>query len=244
MADNHEWIEELLAGYVLRSLGGEDAVVADRLLSEHVPVCPMCRDTLAALQGVAGEIALAPSPARPPDLLLPRMHEALAETPRYRRSPMSLLAAAVSLVALFGLAGWNVSLGLRANDAEDRATRLANVVDVSTRPDASHVLLNSSGAPANSPMQEVSAPGVEEIYLLGRDLPDPAPGHVYRVWFGKDGTYVPRGVFSPEAGVAVVELKINPSLFDEILITEDMAGSIPTQPSLASHRWEARLIAG
>ena len=47
---DHERIEELLAGYVLLALSGEDAIEADRLLSEHVPTCPMCRETLAGFQ--------------------------------------------------------------------------------------------------------------------------------------------------------------------------------------------------
>jgi hypothetical protein len=138
-----------------------------------------------------------------------------------------------------------VTLGLRANDAEDRATTLTNAMNVATRPDASQVLLNPSGSTTTSAMKEVSAPGFEEIYLIGRGIPDPEPGHVYRVWFGKDGHYVPRGVFSPDGeGSALVELRINPSVFDEILITEDVAGSIPTEPSPASHRWQATLTAG
>jgi hypothetical protein len=244
MVDSHEWIEELLAGYALRGLSGEDAVVADRLLSEHVPLCPICRDTLAAFQGVAGEMALAPTPVRPPDLLLQRMHDSLADSPLRRRRPVSLWAVAASFVAVLGLAGWNVTLGLRANHAEDRATTLANVMDVATRTDASHVLLNPSGSATGSPMQEVSAPGVEDIYFYGRDIPDPAPGHVYRVWLGKGGQFVPRGVFIPDQGIALFKLRINPNLFDEILITEDVAGSIPAQPSPASHRWEATLTAG
>jgi hypothetical protein len=244
MVDGHEWIEELLAGYVLRGLSGEDAVVADRLLSEHVPVCPICRDTLAAFQGVAGEMALAPTPVRPPDLLLSRMHESLADSPLRRRRPVSLWAVAASFVAVLGLAGWNVALGLRANHAEDHATTLANAVSVATRTDASHVLLNPSGSATSSPMQEVSAPGVEEIYFLGHDIPDPAPGHVYRIWFGRGGQFVPRGTFLPDGGTVEFEVRINPNLYDEIVITEDVAGSIPAQPSAASHRWEATLTAG
>jgi hypothetical protein len=244
MVDSHEWIEELLAGYVLRSLSGEDAVVADRLLSEHVPVCPICRDTLAAFQGVAGEMGLATTPVKPPDLLLPRMHDSLADAPLRRRRPVSIWAVAASFVAVLGLAGWNVTLGLRANDAEHRATTLANAVDVATRSDSSQVFLHPSSSTTSSPMQEVSAPGVEEIYFLGHGIPDPAPGHVYRIWFGRGGRFVPRGTFVPDGGTVEFEVRINPNLYDEIVITEDMAGSIPTQPSAASHRWEATLTTG
>ena len=62
MTDDHEATEELLAGYVLRSLSGADAAEADRLLSEHVPGCTTCRDTLDDLQRLTADLGLAASP--------------------------------------------------------------------------------------------------------------------------------------------------------------------------------------
>jgi hypothetical protein len=245
VADSHEWIEELLAGYVLRSLSGEDAVVADRLLSEHVPNCPMCRDTLAAFQGVAGEVALAPAPVPPPELLLPRIHELLGEPEgRKRRRPMPLWAAAASIVALVGLAGWNVSLGFRANSAEDQKSTLLRALDIASRPDSEQVLLNPSGSTAQGPMTEIRAPGVEPIYLVGHDIPEPGAGRVYQVWLGSAGRYKPVGTFFPEESFTVLELhNVNPSVYDEILITEELSGTSPLHPSAAT-RWQASLTAG
>ncbi|MFL5737438.1 MAG: anti-sigma factor domain-containing protein [Actinomycetota bacterium] len=245
MADTHEWIEELLAGYVLRSLSGEDAVVADRLLSEHVPNCPMCRDTLAAFQGVAGEVALAPTPVRPPELLLPRIHELLGDPAgRRRRRPMSLWAAAASIVALVGLAGWNVSLGFRANHAEDQKSTLLSALDAASRPDAEKVLFNPTESAGAGSMREIRAPGVEPIYLIGHDIPEPGVGHVYQVWLGRSGQYKPVGTFFPEESLTVLELHhVNPSVYDEILITEELAGTSPVHPSAAT-RWQASLTAG
>ena len=245
MADSHEWIEELLAGYVLRSLSGEDAVVADRLLSEHVPSCPMCRDTLTAFQGVAGEVALAPVPVSPPGLLLPRMHEVLGEpSGRRRRRPMSLWAAAASVVALVGLAGWNVSLGFRANHAESQNSTFLRALDTAARPDSETVPLNPSESAGVGSMREIRAPGVEPIYLVGRDIPEPGAGRVYQVWLGSAGQYKPVGTFFPEENLTVLELhNVNPSVYDQILITEEIAGTTPTQPSPAT-RWQASLTAG
>ncbi len=245
MADNHEWIEELLAGYVLRSLSGEDAVVADRLLSEHVPSCPMCRDTLTAFQGVAGEVALAPAPVPPPDLLLPRMHEVLGDpSGRRRRRPMSLWAAAASVVALVGLAGWNVSLGFRANHAESQNSTFLRALDTAARPGAEQVPLNPAASAGRGSMQEIRAPGVEPIYLVGRDIPEPGAGRVYQVWLGSAGQYRPVGTFFPEENVTVLELhNVNPNVYDEILVTEELAGTTPTHPSPAT-RWQASLTAG
>src|SRR5207247_8260206 len=93
MAEDHDRIEEMLAGYVLLGLSGEDAVEADRLLSEHVPSCPRCRDAMAGFQAVAGDLALAVSPAQPPDLVLPRVRRGGAEAPgRRRRAPPAAAA--------------------------------------------------------------------------------------------------------------------------------------------------------
>jgi len=58
VTDHHELNLELLAGYALLALEGEDALEADRLLSDHVPWCATCRATLADFQSVTGELAL------------------------------------------------------------------------------------------------------------------------------------------------------------------------------------------
>lgn len=74
--DGHEAIEELLAGYALRSLSREDAALTDSLLLDHLPSCAGCRDTLAIFQRIAGDLALAvPAVASPESLLLRLAHE-------------------------------------------------------------------------------------------------------------------------------------------------------------------------
>ena len=47
LTEDHEQLEELLAGYALLALSEEDAARADRILTEHVPGCALCRRTLA-----------------------------------------------------------------------------------------------------------------------------------------------------------------------------------------------------
>jgi len=115
MNEDHDRIQELLAGYVLLSLSGEDAVEADRLLSEHVPSCPLCRDQVAGFQAVAGDLATAVSPVQPPDLLLPRIRRGVDETPIRGRHRASLVAVAAGVAAIVGLAGLSVQLGGRVS---------------------------------------------------------------------------------------------------------------------------------
>ena len=66
-ADDHDLIEELLAGYALQSLSGEDAAKADRLLAGHVPSCSLCREILVDFQAVTGDIALSGEPSGSPN---------------------------------------------------------------------------------------------------------------------------------------------------------------------------------
>jgi len=145
--EDHERIEELLAGYALLGLSGEDAVEADRLLSDHVPSCPRCRDAVAGFQDVAGELALAAAPAAPPELLLPRIRRDVARIPlsRRRRAPVAAVAGVVAVVSLAGL---SASLGNRVSRAEAQRGQLLEVMQVLGQSGAHPVGLQSQGEPA------------------------------------------------------------------------------------------------
>jgi len=240
--EEHERIEELLAGYALLGLSGEDAIEADRLLSEHVPSCPLCRETTAGFQAVAGELALAPTPVVPPELLLPRIRRSIADVPVRRRRSASLVAVAASLAALLALGGLSLSLGSRVSKAEAQRGKLLDVMQALQRPGANHVSLQPQG-PASAGMMEVSGPSLEHMYVVGQDVPEPAPGNEYRLWLGSGGTFQPveGGTFLPENGLVVLELTVDPSRYDEILITEEPVGSNPSTPSSDGHIWRAGL---
>ena len=231
MTETHEAIEELLAGYVLRSLSGEDAERADHLLSDHVPHCPACRDSLAVFQGVTADLALDASPIPPPDTLLPRLHRELGEQDR-RRRPVAVFAVAASVVAVVGFAGLAVSQNMRVNDTRSRMDDIRSAMDFATRPGASMVQVDSSDSDTE-PITEISHPGTERFYLVGNDVPMPPEGTVYRVWLlsGTQATYATD--FVPEPGMMVVELEFDPSQYDRILISVEPAGSTPDTPEIA-----------
>jgi hypothetical protein len=241
MNEDHVRIQELMAGYVLDGLSGEDAVEADRLLSEHVPSCPLCRDQLAGFQAVAGDLALAVSPAQPPDLLLPRIRRGVTETVRRRRRA-SLVAVAAGVAAIVGLAGLSVQLGGRVSRTEQQRGRLLAAMEVLQQPGANPVSLESQGQTAAG-LVEVSGPGLQLMYVIGRDVPMPSPGRVYQLWLGMNGTFVrvENGEFVPEDGLVLLELAIDTARYDEILITEERMGDAPASPSHAGHTWHAFL---
>lgn len=240
MTEDHDRIEELLAGYVLLGLTGEDAEEADRLLSEHVPGCAACRDTLAAFQSVAGELALAAAPVSPPDLVLPRIRRGLTEAPARRRRGTSMVAVAASVAALVGLAGLSLSLGHRVSKAEAQRGSLLEAFSAMQQPGASPVALKSQ-APASGGLVEVSGPNLQRMYIVGENVAAPAPGRGYQLWLGSNGTFEPVGeMFAPENGTVVLELTLaGPSPYDAVLITEETLGQVPTSPG--DPRWSASL---
>ncbi len=231
MTETHEAIEELLAGYVLRSLSGEDAERADHLLSDHVPHCPACRDSLAVFQAVTADLSLDPSPVQPPDTLLPRLHRDLGVQDR-RRRPVAVFAVAASVVAVVGFAGLAVTQNMRVNDTRSRMDDIRSAMDFATTPGASMEQVDSSDSDTE-PITEISHPGTERFYLVGNDVPMPPEGTVYRVWLlsGTQATYATD--FVPEPGMMVVQLEFDPSLYDRILISVEPAGSTPDTPEIA-----------
>ena len=228
MTETHESIEELLAGYVLRSLSGEDAARVDHLLSDHVPHCPACRDTLNVFQAVTADLALDAASLTPPDTLLASLHRDLGDQGR-RKRPVAVFAVAASMVAVVGFAGLAVTQSLRVSSTKSRFDNIASAMDFATRPGASMVQVNSASAD-KEPITEISRPGVERFYLVGNDVPMPPEGTVYRVWLlsGTQATWAKD--FLPVQGITVVPLELDPSLYDCILISEEPAGSVPDTP--------------
>lgn len=221
MTDEHEAIEELLAGYVLRGLSGEDAWAADHLLSEHVPTCPACRDTLAVFQSVSADLALDASPMEPPETLLTRLHRDLGAPPK-RRRPVAVFAAAAGIVVVVGLAGLTVTQGMRASRFKHQASLVQSALDFSQRPGTSTVPVG--------PVSELTHPGTRAFYVYGNGVPEPAPGMVYRVWLASGTTFTVAGDFAPVDGLVVLRLTFDPSRFDRILICEEPRDGAETAP--------------
>jgi Anti-sigma-K factor rskA, C-terminal len=225
--DRHGEMQELLAGYALQSLSGEDAAEADRLLTEHVPGCSGCRMMLDAFQGVAGELALDAEPLTPPDPLLPRMHREMDPRgrPGIRWTPGRLVAAAASIVLVVGVGG------LALSQAEDRKTAQVPAADVQGLADFALQHPTLLRQPLGGNAQEISAQGVQELYVYGRTVPFPAPGLVYRLWAvsGHNATHLRDFLPYPD-GTVLVRLAIDPSTFDHLLVTVEPAGSEPSEP--------------
>jgi transposase InsO family protein len=251
MAQDHDRIEELLAGHALEALAGEDAIEADRLLAEHVPTCPMCRETLAGFRGVAERLSLAAAAVRPPELLLARIRRSMREDGADRRTgglrlPLragrrgAFVAAAASVAALVGMAALSMSLGTRATRAQTHLDRMTQLVDALAQPGAAPVSLRALGA---RPMLEISGPNLERMIVAGHGVPRPARDFVYVIWVGTADGFRPLGTVVPDAdGFVFRAFTVDPSSFDRIMITEERAGVRWQAPrSDSPHMWQATL---
>jgi hypothetical protein len=244
--EDHERIEELLAGYALLSLEGEDAAEADRLLAEHVPGCARCRRTHADFQALSGDLALATSPADPPETMLPRIHRAMDEVPLQGRRPRrgALVAVAASAVALVAMGGLSLVLGNRLNEAQTRAGTALEILSAMQSSGSQPVNVAPQGqTPPESGLVEVSVPEIRTLYIASTDCPEPGPGHAYQLWLGSDGEWVRVGrMFWPEDGVVLLELQdVDVSRYDAIWISEEVAGVPPSRPNTQWRSWAGQL---
>ena len=243
MIDDHERIEELLAGYALRSLDGDDASEADRLLADHVPNCLTCRRMIADFREVTGDLAVAPDPARVPDLLLSQIHRAMDETPRRSRSRFGAtwVAAAASVVAVVAMGGVTLTMAGRANTAEDKVSGAIEAAMLAARGSANTI--EPVGSAATNLFVEAAPPDVRMLHLITSACPQPAPGTSYVVWLGSDGDYAPYVRFRPSAeGNVSLQVPVDISRYDEIVISEEIEGEYPTSPNMDGERtWRATL---
>ena len=232
----HDRIDELMAGYALRSLTGEDATEADRLLFEHVPGCARCKETLLALSDTVADLAFAAEPIAPPETLLPRLHRELE--PRDERPPIGRwagVAAGVAVVLVTG--GLAVSQVLRASDLEERNALFAQALRYSQRPDADSDQLVSTDATDPAPVSQVAAPDVDHFFLVGSDVPAAPAGLAYGIWLSDGVDAVFAGTFVPGPDMTVVKVPFDRSRFDRVMITLEVEGTEPIEPGEAL--WEA-----
>jgi hypothetical protein len=235
-AFDHEHVEELMAGYALRALTGEDAREAERLLSEHVPGCLRCRGTMLAFSDTVADLALAAEPVAPPETLLPRLHRSLE--PRGSRRPVGRwIGVAAGLAVVLVAGGLAVSQGLRAGDLQERNELFAQALRLSQRIDADTEPLTEADATEPAPVSTVSAPDVDHFFLIGSDVPPPPTGYVYGVWLSDGVDAVFAGPFVPSPGVTVVRVPFDPSRFDRVLVTIEAVGSPADEPGTVV--WEA-----
>ena len=222
--EDHERIEELLAGHSLRVLSAEDAIEADRLVLEHVPTCERCRATLRDFDELGGELALAARAVEPPDLLLGRLRKEVEPRPELpkRRSVLGW-SAAVAVAAAIGLATWNtIALDNRVSGAEKRESRLTGALQLVSDPRAKMVPVRPQTASRATNLIAAYVPGRQEMSVVGSGIPQPKPGHTYRLWLVQPGGIAqPAGDFHPDSGFVALYFQVDLAGYSGMLITEE-----------------------
>ena len=235
MADDHERIDELIAGYALRALDGDDAAEAERVLTDHVPGCDRCRRTLIDLSNTVADLGLVPPPLDPPDLLLARLQRELE--PRGRRGVSRRTAVAAGVVAAVVVAGLTLSQTMQASDLRQRNRLVNEVLEYIQRPGASTDRLVEAETSDAAPMSEVTAPEAGHFYLLGTNLPPPPRGTVYGIWLSDGVESVFAGIFPWGPGVRIVNVPFDRARFDRVLVTLEERNAEPDRPGTVV--WQA-----
>lgn len=250
MSPDHEQIDELLAGYLLQALSGEDAAEADRLLATHVPSCLRCRTTLQELQDLTGDLALIATPVAPPETLLPSVRRRTGKSGSTRSKPFFAYAAAAMLVVVIGLTGWNFMLSSQVTSAEQRQAARSSMLNtlmaeagsqmLTLDPEAQAIPAASDGSPGSNPVVVVSYhPGIQHVWVFGMNIPRPASGDVYQVWLVRSGAPTASARFIPGPdGYVQTFVPSDLAYYDEILITEESGAFLTAQPS-GPVRWNA-----
>ena len=159
---------------------------------------------LAATRADTGQHA-APSlrsdqPARMPTITPPRSIMEVRER-RHARLSSGWLAAAVLLLAVIGLGGWNISLHRDVM----QANRDREIVRVAASGVHAYTMAGTRNAPsANATLIESSADG-GKVIVLAKGFPIVATGQTYRVWLQKqDGSYVDVNTFDGGGEITLV----------------------------------------
>ena len=201
---------------------------------------------MSEFQEVLGELALAPSPVEPPELLLTRLRSEMRREPvRLAREmvpprrPFALWVASAAAVAVFGLGAWNAVLNQRLGHVQTQQRNVANAVSFLNEPGSKVVDLTDARFTSSRVVMGYR-PTETRVVLFGTDIPTPAAGHEYRLWLGQNGQFSFQRAFVPEDGIVVLALTFDASRYDQILITEEPTDADRNAPR-GSHHWEATL---
>jgi Anti-sigma-K factor rskA, C-terminal len=230
---DHEHVQELLAGFALHALDPDRLRETEELRATHLPACDECRAALASFEATAGELGIAAGAKPPPRLLDRRLRRELAND-RGRRW-VAYLPVAASVVVASGLLMWNAQLTSRIGHAEQRQAASAELLTAVSHPASKVLPLPLAGmhtAATEAPAQLAAAviPGRAVLYLFG-SMPAPNDGRVYTVWLVRSGRYENVAAFVPEQGSVLLALRINPSGYERLLITEEEEGARKGEPS-------------
>ena len=205
----------------------------------HLRECAECRAEVASLREAASLIAETTTLAPPPDLRervlagaasvrplppeLPAATEPAATTPRGRRFPMLLVAAAAVLVVGAGAVAWQQPW---ADDSSQ--VQLSAADRVLTAEDAKRSSLEFPGGASATVTHSDS---LHAAVIVTRDMPPPPEGMVYQLWLDQPGEGMVSAGLMPVAADQSVVLTGDAASATGAGITVEPAGGSPEPTS-------------
>jgi anti-sigma-K factor RskA len=216
---NHRDCEANAAAYALGALETDEA----QAFAHHMTACVVCRDEVAAFQGIVDALPLAAAQMRPPQRLRRRLSSSVRLEPkaasastermrgrgrmRWSRARPALAAAAALALA----AGAIAAIVLRSNGPSGTHPHTRVIRASVTTPTASAVLRVSGG----------------RAELILKRFPAPPAGKVYEVWLQRNGQppTPTDALFSvTSAGSGAVDVPGELRGIDQVLVTPEPLG--------------------
>jgi len=230
MNGEHVEMEELIAAYAVHALEVEERARVQSEILDHIAGCDSCRALFRELSELSGELALAAPPARVSQDLEARVMDAARGVPPtapQRRVPRRWpgVAAAVAAAAVIALAIWNVQLGSSLRNEQSKSRVTFQAMALLSDPSARHAALAGTTGTISLALRSDGSAA-----LAGSGMPAPPNGHVYELWFLRDGNPTAATVFTPEDGTAVLTLRVA-GTYDAAAITLEKGPNGSTAPT-------------
>lgn len=219
--DERRFRDALVAHPEWRAIAEADVETAEMLSLSTVPEAPPAGIRAALL----AQIAVTPQgdvPAAPVEAVeeLPRVDPA-SRIPAPRRWSRVVFALAACLAVLVGVGIGAVALNQQLN----RPASVVALQEIQSAPDAQKATVElADGGTATAHWSASAGAAV----LVTDGIPAPADGKSYELWFVRDQTAVPAGVFAVEDGRATAALEGDMHAGDVIAVTVEQAGGSPT----------------
>lgn len=205
-----------------RAIAEDDLETAEMLSFSTVPQTPPAGIRASLLAQIAVTPQGEPSSAAPAE----RVDEALpahpsSRIPAPRRWSRAVFALAACLAVLVGVGVGAVALNQQLN----RPASVVALQEIQSAPDAQKATVElADGGTATAHWSASAGAAV----LVTDGIPAPADGKSYELWYVRDETAIPAGVFAVEDGRATAQLEGDMHSGDVIAVTVEEAGGSPT----------------
>ncbi|MEU2155849.1 anti-sigma factor [Streptomyces sp. NPDC019396] len=211
----HEEPHTLTGAYALDALPHDEHGAVE----VHLAHCAPCRDEVAGFSATASRLAAAvntPAPRAMRDSVMRGIDSVRQMPPRVpatgqritsvfsrmrRTGPLLVAASLAATVTLAGVAAWQHQQNSDSQrQAQQVAGQLEDLTSVLSAPDARTVQGRTTNGAATS---VIASRQFGKAVFVGANLPRPAIGKTYQLWYAEQGTMHPAGLLERDGAVAI-----------------------------------------